>query len=102
MSEQHPDMLWVKYPNVWKEDPNTQNGEHWTCGFVPAYVPYSSLITAQEMARRWESSAKKVGEKLIEKHNLLKEILNSDMAQREEDEGRVCPLLQKIREACGS
>lgn len=30
---------------------------------------------------------------------LLKEILDSDMAQREEDEGEVSPLLDKIRQA---
>lgn len=30
---------------------------------------------------------------------LLKEIANSDMAQREEDEGQVSPLLKKVRAA---
>lgn len=29
---------------------------------------------------------------------LLQEVVNSDMAQREEDEGNVSPLLTKIRE----
>jgi len=37
-------------------------------------------------------------EKIIKMTDLLKEVLNSDMAQREEDEGNVSPLLTKIRE----
>lgn len=32
---------------------------------------------------------------------LLEEVLNSDMAQREEDEGNVSPLLQNIRKYLG-
>ena len=53
----------------------------------------------EEISRDMEyhARAEPIEQELQMLHELLKEVANSDMAQREEDDGNKSPLLERIR-----